>query len=133
MFSYRSYMISGFTCRSLIHFVFIFVYAVRKWPSSVLSHVKLPSFPTPFIEEIVLLSLYILGSWSVDRITVGLLLKFLFCFIGPPGCFCACTILFLIIFNFVVYFEVGDQDTSHFVVLPKCFHYLGSFVVLYAF
>ena len=30
VFSSRSFIVSGLTCRSLIHFEFIFVYGVRK-------------------------------------------------------------------------------------------------------
>ena len=33
MFSSRSFIVSGLTFRSLIHFEFIFVYGVRKWSS----------------------------------------------------------------------------------------------------
>ena len=36
MFSSRSFMVSGFTFRSLIHFEFIFVYGVRKCSSFIL-------------------------------------------------------------------------------------------------
>ena len=33
MFSSRSFIVSGLTFRSLVHFEFIFVYGVRKWSS----------------------------------------------------------------------------------------------------
>jgi len=36
MFSSRSFIVSGLTFRSLIHFEFIFVYGVRKWSSFIL-------------------------------------------------------------------------------------------------
>ena len=39
MFSSRSFIVSGLTFRSLIHFEFIFVYAVRKCSSFILSQV----------------------------------------------------------------------------------------------
>ena len=39
MFSSKSFIASGFTFRSLIHFEFIFVYAVRKYSSFILLHV----------------------------------------------------------------------------------------------
>jgi len=39
MFSSRSFIVSGLTFRSLIHFEFIFVYGVRKWSSFILSQV----------------------------------------------------------------------------------------------
>ena len=35
MFSSRSFIVSGLTLRSLIHFEFIFVYGVRKWLQSI--------------------------------------------------------------------------------------------------
>ena len=39
MFSSRSFIVSGFTFRSLIHFEFIFVYGVSKFSSSILLQV----------------------------------------------------------------------------------------------
>ena len=39
MFSSRSFIVSGRTFRSLIHFEFIFVYGVRKWSSFILLQV----------------------------------------------------------------------------------------------
>ena len=39
MFSYRSFIVSGLTFRSLIHFEFIFVYGVRKCSSFILLQV----------------------------------------------------------------------------------------------
>ena len=56
IFSSKSFIVSSFTFRSLIHFEFIFVYSVRECPNSNLSHVvvqfsqhhllKKLSFPT---------------------------------------------------------------------------------------
>ena len=43
MFSSRSFIVSGLTFRSLIHFEFIFVYGVRKCSSFIILQVK--SFP----------------------------------------------------------------------------------------
>ena len=39
MFSYRNFIVSGLTFRSLIHFEFIFVYGVRKCSSFILLQV----------------------------------------------------------------------------------------------
>ena len=39
MFSSRSFIVSGFTFRSLIHFEYIFVYGVRKYSSFILLQV----------------------------------------------------------------------------------------------
>ena len=41
MFSSKSFIVSGLTFRSLIHFEFIFVYGVRKCANFILSHVAL--------------------------------------------------------------------------------------------
>ena len=48
MFSSRSFIVSGLTLRSLIHFEFIFVYGVRKCSSSILLQVvdQISSNPT---------------------------------------------------------------------------------------
>ena len=42
MFSSRSFIVSGRTFRSLIHFQFIFVYGVRKCSSFILLQVEIP-------------------------------------------------------------------------------------------
>ena len=39
MFSFKSFIVSGLTFRSLIHFEFILVYGVRKCSNSIFSHV----------------------------------------------------------------------------------------------
>ena len=44
MFSSKSFIVSGLTFRSLIHFEFIFVYGVRKRSNFILFHVAVP-FP----------------------------------------------------------------------------------------
>ena len=40
MFSSRSFIVSGLTFRSLIHFEFIFVYGVRKWSRTLVKEIK---------------------------------------------------------------------------------------------
>ena len=52
VFSCRTFMVSGLTFRSLIHFEFIFVYHVRMWSSFILLHVAV-QFPTLFVKETV--------------------------------------------------------------------------------
>ena len=39
MFSSKSFLVSGLTFRSLIHFEFIFMYGVRKYSNFILLHV----------------------------------------------------------------------------------------------
>ena len=40
MFSSKSFIVSGLTFRSLIHFEFIFVYGIRKFSVIVVSHLS---------------------------------------------------------------------------------------------
>lgn len=42
-----------------------------------------------------------------------------FCSIGLHVCLCARTILFLLLYSFVICFEVRKYDTSSFIVLFK--------------
>ena len=62
MFSYKSFIVSGLTFKSLIHFEFVFVYGVRKSSNFILCSCAV--FPAPFIEEAVFPPLYILASLS---------------------------------------------------------------------
>ena len=68
MFSSRSFIVSDLTFRSLIHFEFIFVYAVRKFHSFTSGW---PVFPSPLVKEIVFSPLYILASFVKDKVSIG--------------------------------------------------------------
>ena len=57
MFSSSSFIVSGLTFRSLIHFEFIFVYGVRKCSSFILLQVIDQFFPAPLVKEIVFFSI----------------------------------------------------------------------------
>ena len=62
LFSFRSFMVSGLTFKSLIHFEFVFVYGVRQWSSFILLHVAvqfshyhlLKTLPFPLVYPCVL-------------------------------------------------------------------------------
>ena len=63
MFSSKSFIISGLTFRSLIHFEFIFVYGVRKCSSFILLQVVDPQLgPGSFLA---------FGSWSLSHWTTS--------------------------------------------------------------
>ena len=66
MFSSRSFIVSGLTFRSLIHFEFIFVYGVRKCSSFILLQV-VDQFSQHHLLEIVFNSLYILGKGTSNK------------------------------------------------------------------
>ena len=69
MFSSKSFIVSGLTFRSLIHFEFIFVYGVWKCSNFILLHVAVVSL-APFIEEAVFAPLYILASFVKNKVPI---------------------------------------------------------------
>ena len=72
MFSFKNFIVSGLPFRSLIHFEFTFVYAIRKCSHFILLHThSCPVFPTPFIEVIVFSPLYICASFVKDRVPIS--------------------------------------------------------------
>ena len=65
MFSSRSFVVSSYTFRSLIHFEFIFVYGVRELSNHSFTS-SYPVFPAPLIEETIFSPLCILASFIID-------------------------------------------------------------------
>ena len=70
MFSSRSFIVSGITFRSLIHFEFIFVYGVRECSSFILLQVVDQFSQHHLLKEIVFYPLYILASFVKD-VSIG--------------------------------------------------------------
>ena len=68
MCSSKSFIVSGLTFKSLIHFEFIFVCGVRKCSNFILLHVT-AVFPA-FIEEAVFAPLYILASFVQNKVLI---------------------------------------------------------------
>ena len=66
MFSSKSFIVSGLTFRSLIHFEFIFVYAVKKCSKFILLHVAI-QFSQHHLLEAVFAPLNILASFVKIR------------------------------------------------------------------
>ena len=71
MFSSKSFIVSGFTFRSLICFEFIFVYMVLGSVLVSLFYMLLSSFPRPLIKEAVFPPLYILASFVKKKVPIG--------------------------------------------------------------
>ena len=71
MFSSRSFMVSGFTFRSLIHFEFSFVYGVRKCSSFILLQVVDQFSLHHLLKRFVFSPLYILASFVEDKVSIG--------------------------------------------------------------
>ena len=70
MFSSRSFIVSGLTFRSLIHFEFIFVYGVRKCSSFILLQV-VDQFSQHHLLKRFFSLLYIFASFVKDKMSIG--------------------------------------------------------------
>ena len=73
MFSSKSFIVSGLTFRSLIHFEFILLCGVRKCSNFILIHAAVP-FSQHYllkIEEAVFATLYILASFVKNKVAIG--------------------------------------------------------------
>ena len=104
MFSYKTFIVSGLTLRSLIHFEIIFLYGVRECSNFILLHVAVQFLPAPLIEEAVFSPLYMLASFIKDKVTI-----------------CAWVYLW-------AFYPVALIYISVFVPVPYCLDYC-SFVV----
>ena len=71
MFSSRSFIVSGLTFRSIIHFEFIFVYGVRKCSSFTVLQVAAQFSQHDLLKEIVFSPLYMLVSFVKDKVSIG--------------------------------------------------------------
>ena len=73
VFSFKSFIVSGLTFRSLIHFEFISVYGVKKCSNFIffVFYMELSSFPSTTYGIDCLFSLYIVASFVRDKVTIG--------------------------------------------------------------
>ena len=68
--SSKSFIVSGLTFRSLIHFQFIFVYGVRKCSNVILLHVAV-QFSQHHLLKRIFPPLYILASFVKNKVPIG--------------------------------------------------------------
>ena len=133
MFSSRSFIVSGLTFRSLIHFEFIFVNGVRRCSTFILLQV-VDQFPAPLVKEIVFYPLYILASFVKDKVSLGVWiylwafyfvsLIYISVFVPIPYCLDVC--------SFVIQSKVKQVDSSSSILLSQdCFANSRFFVFLY--
>ena len=100
MFSSKSFIVSGLTFRSLVHFEFIFVYGVRKCSNFILLRVAVQFSLHCLLEEAVFAPLYILASIVKNKVPIGVWVYFwVFClaplvyisvFVPAPHCLDDC-------------------------------------------
>ena len=95
MFSYKSFIVSGLTCRSLIHFEFIFVYGIKEYSSFMLLHIGVQFSWNHLLKRLFFIVYFCLLSHRLlDHRCVGLSLGSLSCPIVVDFCFYASTVLF---------------------------------------
>ena len=70
MFSSRSFIVSGLTFRSLIHYEFIFMYGVRKCSSFIILQM-VDQFSQNHLLKTVFYPLYIFMSFGKDKMSTG--------------------------------------------------------------
>ena len=70
MFSSKSFLVSGITFQSLIHFEFVFVYGVRKCSNFILLPVAV-QFSQHHLLKRLSLPLYILASFVENKVLIG--------------------------------------------------------------
>ena len=71
MFSSKSFIVSGLTVRSLIHFEFIFMYGVKKCSNFILLHVAVQFSQHHLLKRLSLTPLYILASFVKNKVPVS--------------------------------------------------------------
>ena len=89
IFSSRSFMTSGLTFKSLIHFKFIFVYGVRRWSRVILLHVAVQFSQYHLLKRLYFPLIYycLLCCRWIDHLSMGLFPCCLFYCIDLCVCF----------------------------------------------
>ena len=134
MFSSRSFIVSGLTFRSVIHFEFIFVYGVIKCSSFILLQVVDQFSTHHLLKRLSFFPLYILASFVEDKVSIGTWI-YLWAFYAVP-------LIYISVFvpvpyspddcGFVVEPEVRQVDSSSSILLSQdCFDYSRLFVFAY--
>ena len=127
MFSSRSFIVSGLTFRSLIHFEFIFVYGVRTCYSFILLHVVYQFSQHHLLKRLSFL-LYILASFVEDKVSIGSWI-YLWAFYFVPLIYISVFVpvpYYLDDCGFVVESEVRQVDSSSSILLRNLFSVFHS-------
>ena len=129
--SSRSFIVSGLTFRSLIHFELIFVYGVRKCSSFILLQVVDQFSQYHLLKRLSFFPLYILASFVEDKVSIGswiylwafysVPLIYISVFVPIPYCLDDC--------GFVVYSEVRQVDSSSSILLSQDYFSHSRFFV----
>ena len=71
MFSFRSFLVSGLTFRSLILFEFIFVYGVRKCSNFILLHVAVQFSQHHLLKRLTMPHCILFASFVKNKVPLG--------------------------------------------------------------
>ena len=131
MFSSRSFIVSGLTFRSLIHFECIFVYCVRKCSSFILLQVVDQFSQHHLLKRLSFFPLYILASFVKDKVSISswiylwafysVPLIYTSVFVPVPYCLDDC--------GFVVESEVRQVDSSSSILFSQDYFGYSRFFV----
>ena len=131
--SANSFIVSGLTFRSLIHFEFIFVYGVRKCFNFILLHVAVQLSQHNLLKRLSFPHSIFLPSFVKNKVPIGAWVYFwAFCLV-PLVCISVFVPVPYVLddYSFVVYSEVRKLDSSSSILLSQdCFlkTTLGSLV-----
>lgn len=127
VFSYRAFMVSSITCKSVVHFELILVYGVRRRCSPSFC-TYLSRFPRTIYRLVYLYPIVcscLLCQRVIDHKGMGLFLGTLFCLIDLYALFCARTMLFWWVWPCAVWYL--ERDISSLV--PNKTMFLKGFLL----
>ena len=131
LFSSRSFIVSGLTFRSLIHFEFIFVYGVREYSSFILLQVVYQFSQHHLLKRLSFFPLYILASFVEDKVSTGMWI-YLWAFYSVPLIYISVFVPIPYSFDdcgFIVEPEVRQVDSSSSILLSQDYFGYSRFFV----
>ena len=117
MFSSRSFLVSGLTFRSIIHFQFIFVYGFIECPNFVLLCVAVQFSQHHLLKRLSFLYRIFLPPYSQINWPqcLGLFLNFLSC--STDQCFCFCAVTCTVLITIALWYSLQSRS----VIAPALF------------
>ena len=130
VFSSRIFMVSGLTCKSLIHFEFIHVCSIRRWSSSIFLHATVQFSQHCLLNKLSLdhcmcfvpYQILTVKVWAYFWAHYSVPLIYMSVFMPVPCCFDY--------YGLIVQFDIRYHDSSNVVLLSQDrYCYVGLFVV----
>ena len=129
-----SFMVSGLSLKSLIHFELIFVSDIRQGSSFTLLCMNIHLSQHHLLKKLCF-TLHILSSLVKYYLTIYIWVYFWTQSCIPLVHLSVCMLVtnWFDYYSFIVQLEIRKCHASHFVLSQDCFGYSGSFVVPYKF